>query len=250
MIGPRTTGRIGYPRIRRTAAIPSISRAVLALLVSGFVAKAAAQTTKPYDLILTGGTVVDGSGAPRDRADIGIRDDRIATIARGGLAGQAATETLDCTGLIVAPGFIDNHAHVAKAIADHPLAENIGFFAGHSWIRTRVLGLENRAPTAAELDHMRALVDSAMVQGALGLSVGLEYVPPTSRRPRSSSRSRRSRRRMAASTSPTCGTKARASSARWPRRSGSGGKPGCRCRSITIRPRAPLNSAGADGPSP
>jgi N-acyl-D-aspartate/D-glutamate deacylase len=57
------------------------------------------------------------------------------------------------------------------------MAPNVGLFAGHTWIRTRVMGLENRAPTAAELAWMRALVDSSMQQGALGLSTGLEYVP-------------------------------------------------------------------------
>ncbi|HSC25670.1 MAG TPA: amidohydrolase family protein, partial [Vicinamibacterales bacterium] len=56
-------------------------------------------------------------------------------------------------------------------------APNVGFFAGHSWVRTRILGLENRAPTAPELEQMKALVDEAMRDGALGLSTGLLYVP-------------------------------------------------------------------------
>jgi N-acyl-D-amino-acid deacylase len=54
---------------------------------------------------------------------------------------------------------------------------NVGFFAGHSWVRERVLGLANRAPTAGELEQMKQLVDATMRQGALGLSTGLVYVP-------------------------------------------------------------------------
>ncbi len=166
---------------------------------------------QPFDLVIRGGTVVDGTGAPAYRADVGIRGDRIARIARDGIPADQARSVLDARGLIVAPGFIDNHAHIQTTIHEHPLAENflrqgitsimaslhsgdqpwpldayaggldiapnVGFFAGHSWTRSRVMGSANRAPTATELDHMRALVDSTMQQGALGLSTGLLYVP-------------------------------------------------------------------------
>ncbi|NIU30221.1 MAG: D-aminoacylase, partial [Gemmatimonadetes bacterium] len=57
------------------------------------------------------------------------------------------------------------------------MAPNVGFFAGHSWTRKRVLGMEDRAPTEAELEEMRRLVDETMGDGALGLSTGLLYVP-------------------------------------------------------------------------
>ncbi len=57
------------------------------------------------------------------------------------------------------------------------MAPNVGLFAGHTWARKRVMGLEDRAPTGPELAWMLALVDSTMQQGALGLSTGLEYVP-------------------------------------------------------------------------
>jgi N-acyl-D-aspartate/D-glutamate deacylase len=59
------------------------------------------------------------------------------------------------------------------------MAPNVGFFAGHTWIRKQVMGLANRAPTPAELDSMRAMVERSMQDGALGLSTGLEYVPAT-----------------------------------------------------------------------
>ncbi len=69
-----------------------------------------------YDLTITGGTVVDGTGADRYRADIGIKDGRIAAIHRvagddPGLTGAATANTVDATGRIVAPGFVDVHTH-------------------------------------------------------------------------------------------------------------------------------------------
>ena len=71
-----------------------------------------------YDLVLKGGTVVDGTGAPRVRADVGIRDDRIAAV--GDLAAAAAGRVVDATGRIVAPGFIDVHTHDGRALLANP----------------------------------------------------------------------------------------------------------------------------------
>lgn len=165
--------------------------------------------TVDYDLILKGGTVVDGTGATRYVADVAIRGDRIIAV-RADIPISRASRVLDVTGLVVAPGFWDNHAHLVK-LEEYPNAENfirqgittilaslhsqdqpfplddymgrvsmapnVGLFAGHTWIRKRVMGLENRPPTNEELAWMSALVDSSMQQGALGFSTGLEYVP-------------------------------------------------------------------------
>jgi len=60
------------------------------------------------DLKLSGGTVVDGSGAPSQRADVGIRDGRVVAV---GDIGESATRTIDVTDLVVAPGFVDLHTH-------------------------------------------------------------------------------------------------------------------------------------------
>jgi N-acyl-D-aspartate/D-glutamate deacylase len=190
--------------IRRGAPLAfPIAAALVAVLAAGCTAPPA------YDLLLTGGTVIDGTGAPRRVADVAIVGDRIVAVAPG-LSRARAKRVVDVTGQVVAPGFWDSHAHLVT-LPEHPLAENfvrqgittilaplhsqaqpfpmdayrarvriapnVGLFAGHTWIRTRVMGLENRAPTAAELRWMRALVDSSMQQGALGLSTGLEYVP-------------------------------------------------------------------------
>ena len=164
-----------------------------------------------FDVVLTGGTIVDGLGNPRFGADVGLKDDRIIAVSTTGLAEADATVIVDVSGLIVSPGFIDNHAHIQTTIHEYPLAENftrqgittiiaalhsgdqpwpldeyamsldvapnVGFFAGHTWTRTQVLGLENRAPDHDELQAMRDLVEESMKQGALGLSTGLLYVP-------------------------------------------------------------------------
>jgi N-acyl-D-aspartate/D-glutamate deacylase len=64
------------------------------------------------DLVITGGTVVDGTGAPARVADLGVRDGRIADVAApGSLAGAAASRTIDAEGLVVAPGVVDLHTH-------------------------------------------------------------------------------------------------------------------------------------------
>ena len=165
----------------------------------------------PFDVILNDGTVVDGLGTPRFQASIGIKGDRIVAISESALSASDAHAVVDASGLIVSPGFIDNHAHVQTTLHEHPLAENftrqgittliaglhsgdqpwpldeyamsldvapnIGFFAGHTWTRKQVLGLENRAPDHDELQAMRDYVEESMKQGALGFSTGLLYVP-------------------------------------------------------------------------
>ncbi len=168
-------------------------------------------TSAAYDVVIRGGTVIDGSGTPGFRADVGIRGDRIVRVDRNGIAGDSAAMVIDAEDLVVAPGFIDNHAHIQTTIHEHPFAENflrqgittilatlhsgdqpwplaaymaslrvapnVGFYAGHTWTRKQVLGLENRAPSASELDEMKALVDQSMREGAIGLTTGLLYVP-------------------------------------------------------------------------
>jgi len=62
-----------------------------------------------FDLLIRGGTIIDGTGRPRYIADVGIRGDRIEAI--GTFAGAQASRTIDATGFVVAPGFIDVHTH-------------------------------------------------------------------------------------------------------------------------------------------
>ena len=86
-----------------------MNRTLLALLIT---ASAACGPAAPaYDLLLTGGTVVDGTGAPRRVADVAIRGDRIVAIGTS-LSRRGAARVEDVRGQIVAPGFWDNHAHL------------------------------------------------------------------------------------------------------------------------------------------
>ncbi|TMK27677.1 MAG: amidohydrolase, partial [Actinobacteria bacterium] len=63
----------------------------------------------PHDLIVKNGTVVDGSGMPRYRADVAVRHGRIAAIGR---IREAAREVIDADGQVVTPGFVDGHTHM------------------------------------------------------------------------------------------------------------------------------------------
>jgi N-acyl-D-aspartate/D-glutamate deacylase len=64
-----------------------------------------------FDVVMVGGTLVDGTGAPARVADIGVRDGHVAEIAPPGSLSSPGTRVIDATGLVVAPGFIDIHTH-------------------------------------------------------------------------------------------------------------------------------------------
>jgi N-acyl-D-aspartate/D-glutamate deacylase len=197
--------------MRRQIAAGALAAALLAGIGTAGLPKAVQGQAPAYDLLIRGGTVVDGTGAPRFPADVAIKGDRIVRVDRSSIPAEEAAQVLDARGLIVAPGFIDHHAHIQTTIHEYPLAENflrqgittilaslhsgaqpwplrdymatlqvapnIGFFAGHSFAREQVIGRENRSPTPAELERMKALVEESMRDGALGLSTGLVYVP-------------------------------------------------------------------------
>jgi N-acyl-D-amino-acid deacylase len=173
----------------------------------------APQPPQPFDVLILNGRVMDGSGNPWIRADIGVRADRISAIGR--LEGRPAKLIIDAAGRIVSPGFIDVHSHAAEGLTREALRQgrpllaqgittivanpdgggpvdlaaqrstlekaglggNVALLIGHGSVRRAVLGGENRPPTADELDRMRELVRRAMAEGAFGLSSGLFYTP-------------------------------------------------------------------------
>lgn len=71
-----------------------------------------------FDLLILGGTVIDGTGAPERRADVGVRGDRVAAI--GDLEGSSADVEIDANGKVAAPGFIDVHTHDDRLMLSHP----------------------------------------------------------------------------------------------------------------------------------
>ena len=168
----------------------------------------------PASVVILGGTIVDGSGDAPRAGTVVIEGDRIVSAGEG---DREALDTIDATGLVVAPGFIDVHNHTPPAIADPArrlnegfvrqgvttvfggpdggfapaqirqlteayasggIGTNVAFYVGHNAIRRDVMGDEQRrSPTDEEMDAMRALVREGMELGAFGLSTGLMYEP-------------------------------------------------------------------------
>src|SRR4051812_39250965 len=90
--------------------------AVLGLVVA--LPMAAAQAAERYDLVLKGGRVIDGTGAPWYRGDVAIKDGRVAAVGR--LGEIEAARTIDLGGLFVAPGFIDMMGQTGASFLDDP----------------------------------------------------------------------------------------------------------------------------------
>jgi len=210
--------------------------ATRALAIAGLLwALGAHPAAKPgLDLVIANGRIVDGSGSPWFRADLGIRGDRIVAI--GKLSGTAASRRIDVQNRMVAPGFIDllgqsqlfllidNRAEskirqgitteitgegtsvapvsepalsqmksflerfrlrvdwkdlsgYARRFAANRSAINIGTFVGAAQVRIAVLGLGDVQPSAVQLSEMEKLVETAMRQGAYGVSSALIYPP-------------------------------------------------------------------------
>jgi N-acyl-D-aspartate/D-glutamate deacylase len=87
-----------------------------------------------FDLVILGGMVVDGTGFPRFRADVGVRGGRV--VAVGPLAAARARRSLDATGCIVAPGHVDTHTHYDAQVFWDPTCSN----AGENGVTTVVAG--------------------------------------------------------------------------------------------------------------
>jgi len=163
-----------------------------------------------FEIVIKGGLVNTGEGAPSVNTDIGINADTISYI--GDINVKNADKVIEANGLVVAPGFIDMHTHLdpifkypdAKShvtqgvtlalggpdggdfwpfgtyldsLSKQPLGMNVAFLVGHNEIRNQVMKMDNREPTAEELDKMKSMVEQAMKEGAFGISTGLKYLP-------------------------------------------------------------------------
>ena len=165
------------------------------------------------DILIQHGKIIDGTGNSWFYGDIAIKNGKI--IAVGNLNSWFAASTINATGLIVAPGFIDVHTHIENDEAKNTYATNfimdgvttvitgncgssnvdikkyfsfldslhlsinVATLIGHNDVREAVIGDANRQPTGDELNRMKALVAQAMENGAVGLSTGLIYIPGT-----------------------------------------------------------------------
>ena len=165
-----------------------------------------------YDLLIRNARVIDGSGNPWYLADIGVKSGKIAAI--GKLASATADRTIDAANRVVTPGFIDVHTHVEDleklpradnylldgvtsivsgncggskadlsawfaALEKQGIGINLASLYGHNTVRREVMGDANRPATAEEISKMQALVEKAMLDGAVGFSTGLIYIPGT-----------------------------------------------------------------------
>ena len=193
-----------------------------------------AKPTGPFDIVVANGKVVDGTGAPWFRADVGIVGDRIAAI--GDLSTATAGRRIDVHGEMVAPGFIDMlgqselnvlidnrvESKIRQGITTEITGEgisagptndvvnaeakpfldrfrlkidwrdlagyrrrferdkstiNLGTYVGAASVRAIVLGLGDVKPTADQLAEMEGVAETAMIEGALGVSSALIYPP-------------------------------------------------------------------------
>lgn len=186
-------------------------------LIAGFAVCAAAPTAaqQQVDVLIRGGTVVDGTGSLGRLADVGIRGDRITFVGNAAQARITGARTIDARGLVVTPGFIDPHTHTGGDLSSPQRKSNVPYlmqgvttvvtnndgggpiditgqlggwkqngigtnaavYIGEGSVRGAVLKMFDRAPTPAELDSMRAIVSRGMDAGAIGLSTGLYYAP-------------------------------------------------------------------------
>jgi N-acyl-D-amino-acid deacylase len=166
-----------------------------------------------FDVVILNGKVIDGTGNSWRYADVGVKDGKIVSI--GNLKHFSATSIIDASNRVVAPGFIDVHTHIEGNDLKYPTASNfimdgvttvvtgncgssntdlityqfkldsvktsvnVASLIGHNSVRRAVMGDTQRDPTAEEQRKMEALVEQAMLNGAVGLSTGLIYIPGT-----------------------------------------------------------------------
>jgi len=165
-----------------------------------------------YDLVIIGGIIIDGTGAPGYIADIGIRAGRIVKIGR--LKSGQGSKVVAAAEKVIIPGFIDMHTHCDNlrhaelkaglnyltqgvttvvsgscgsgafkvkeffaALEANGIGVNVVHMVGQGRVRGEVIKNADRKPTAAELEKMTRLIKQAMSEGAAGMSSGLFYAP-------------------------------------------------------------------------
>jgi N-acyl-D-aspartate/D-glutamate deacylase len=174
---------------------------------------AVAQDRVDACVLLQGGTIYDGSGAPGVVGDVAIKGDRI--VAVGTFTPREIGRTIVCRGMLIAPGFIDLHTHSDNQVTDPLLrgsvnylmqgcttqvtgncgsgptdvaeyykkidaggaGTNVAHLVPQGSVREKVIGDVDRKATSDELVKMQELVEQGMRDGAWGMATGLIYVP-------------------------------------------------------------------------
>jgi dihydroorotase/N-acyl-D-amino-acid deacylase len=207
---------------------------VLFILIILFASATLSAQTPAFDLVITNGHIIDGTGSPWYSGDLGIRGGKIAAI--GNLSAAPRKRTVDAAGKVVAPGFIDMLGQSELTILVDPrlpskiyqgitseitgeggsiaplndaiiesnrsgfehfkvtpdwrtfrqyfarlekqgMGINLASYVGATQVRRMVLGDDDKQPTPAQLEQMRAFVREGMKDGAVGVSTSLEYTP-------------------------------------------------------------------------
>lgn len=193
----------------RTTCRRAASVAAVLVFLSAARVVSAQPTPATYDIILRGGTIVDGTGAARYRADVAVTGGSIVRV--GDLSKARARNDIDVRGLMVAPGFINIHSHAFPSVlptaenmltqgvtsellnadgagpldigaqldgyAAQGLAVNIAASAGFNSVWASVMGSSDTRPTPAQIEKMRGLILANLERGAFGVSAGLDYKP-------------------------------------------------------------------------
>jgi N-acyl-D-amino-acid deacylase len=177
--------------------------------------RASKPTPRIVDILIQDGRVYDGAGAGGVTQDVGITADRIVFIGNARRKHVKGRRVIDASGLVVSPGFIDPHTHTLEDLSTLQRSSNLNYLMqgvttvvtgndgssplnieetlkrwdaqgigtnaalliGQGSVRLKVLGMSDARPTPEQLEQMKALVSTAMDQGAFGMSTGLYYAP-------------------------------------------------------------------------
>lgn len=195
----------------------TFSAHLLGTMAAAVLWASAAAAAEPYDLVIANGRVMDPESGLDEVRHVGIRDGKIAALSRAPLAGR---ESIDATGLVVAPGFINLHWHGTDPHSDYYEAMdgvtstfeleigvadvdrwyderagrmpiNYGVSVGHAPVRMAVMGdsgtflptgdAARKAASAAEIGEIHRRVEHGLQRGAVGVGFGLAYTPAASR---------------------------------------------------------------------
>ena len=172
-----------------------------------------ANRSTSFDLLIKNGEMIDGTGVPPVQADVLVNGDTIVFVGKVDTTKITAGQTMDASGMVVTPGFIDTHAHGdpletpafenflamgvttiflgkdggspavedigtwMQQVADTIPGVNIGMFVGHGTLRMMTKVNYHQRPTEEMLQKMGDLLKSQLDAGCFGMTTGLEYIP-------------------------------------------------------------------------